>query len=146
MSIIFLLIDEYFQDLIIFIALKQLHSAVIYIGTCHWSNKAGEYFTMLFLSCWLLPPSHFSRVQVWATPEMSTHQDTLSLGFSRQEYWSGLPFPSPMHESEKWKWSHFSHAWLLATPWTEAYQAPPSMEFSRQEYWSGLPLPSPSWQ
>ena len=30
----------------------------------------------------------------------------LSLGFSRQEHWSGLPFPSPMHESEKWKWSH----------------------------------------
>ena len=28
-----------------------------------------------------------------------------SLGFSRQEYWSELPFPSPMHESEKWKWS-----------------------------------------
>ena len=29
-----------------------------------------------------------------------------ALGFSRQEHWSGLPFPSPMHESEKWKWSH----------------------------------------
>ena len=28
-----------------------------------------------------------------------------SLGFSTQEYWSGSPFPSPMHESEKWKWS-----------------------------------------
>ena len=27
------------------------------------------------------------------------------LGFSRQEHWNGLPFPSPMHESEKWKWS-----------------------------------------
>ena len=26
-------------------------------------------------------------------------------GFSRQEHWSGLPFPSPMHESEKWNWS-----------------------------------------
>ena len=26
-------------------------------------------------------------------------------GFSRQEHWSGLPFPSPMHEREKWKWS-----------------------------------------
>ena len=26
-------------------------------------------------------------------------------GFSKQEHWSGLPFPSPMHESEKWKWS-----------------------------------------
>ena len=32
-------------------------------------------------------------------------QGSLSLGFSRQEHWSGLPFPSPMHESEKWKWS-----------------------------------------
>ena len=31
---------------------------------------------------------------------------SLFLGFSRQEHWSGLPFPSPMHESEKWKWSH----------------------------------------
>ena len=28
-----------------------------------------------------------------------------SLGFSRQEHWSGLPFPSPMHESDKRKWS-----------------------------------------
>ena len=28
-----------------------------------------------------------------------------SLWFSRQEHWSGLPFPSPLHESEKWKWS-----------------------------------------
>ena len=28
-----------------------------------------------------------------------------SLEFSRQEHWSGLPFPSPMHENEKWKWS-----------------------------------------
>ena len=28
-----------------------------------------------------------------------------SLGFSRQEHWSGLPFPSPMQESEKWKLS-----------------------------------------
>ena len=32
------------------------------------------------------------------------HQASPSLGFSRLEYWSGLPFPSPMHESEKWKW------------------------------------------
>ena len=33
------------------------------------------------------------------------HQAPPSLGFSRQEHWSGLPFPSPMHEREKWKWS-----------------------------------------
>ena len=34
------------------------------------------------------------------------HHTPLSLGFSRQEHWSGLPFPSPMHENEKWKRSH----------------------------------------
>ena len=45
--------------------------------------------------------SRFSRVQLCATPEMAAHQATPSLGFSRQEHWSGLPFPSPMHE--KWK-------------------------------------------
>ena len=44
----------------------------------------------------LLLLSNFSRVRLSATP---------SLGFSRQEHWSGLPFPSPMHKSEKWKWS-----------------------------------------
>jgi len=31
---------------------------------------------------------------------MAAHQAPLSLGFSRQEHWSGLPFSSPMHESE----------------------------------------------
>ena len=31
---------------------------------------------------------------------MAAHQAPLSLGFSRQEHWSGLPFPSPMQESE----------------------------------------------
>ena len=36
---------------------------------------------------------------------MAAHQAPPSLGFSRQEHWSGLLFPSPMHESEKWKWS-----------------------------------------
>ena len=33
-------------------------------------------------------------------PIDAAHQAPLSLGFSRQEHWSGLPFPSPMHESE----------------------------------------------
>ena len=49
--------------------------------------------------------SHFSRVRLCATPQRAAHQAPPSLGFSRQEYWSGLPFPSPMHESEKSKWS-----------------------------------------
>ena len=53
---------------------------------------------LLLLSC-------FSRVRLCATPETAAHQASPSLGFSRQEHWSGLPFP-PMHESEKWKWSY----------------------------------------
>jgi len=47
--------------------------------------------------------SHFSCVRLCVTPEMAAHQAPPSLGFSRQEHWSGLPFPSPMHESEKLK-------------------------------------------
>ena len=51
----------------------------------------------------LLQLSRFSCVQLCATPETAAHEAPLSLGFSRQEHWSGLPFPSPMHEREKWK-------------------------------------------
>ena len=60
--------------------------------------------TCVFLLLLLLL-SLFSRVWLCATSETAVHQAPLSLGFSRQEHWSRLPFPSPMHESEKWKWS-----------------------------------------
>ena len=43
---------------------------------------------MLLLSC-------FSCDQLFATPWTVALQAPLSMGFSRQEYWSGLPFPSP---------------------------------------------------
>ena len=36
-----------------------------------------------------------SRVRLFTTPWTAAHQAPLSMGFSRQEYWSGLPFPSP---------------------------------------------------
>ena len=71
---------------------------------------------------------------------MAVHQAPLSLRFSRQEYWSGLPFPSPMHACML---SCFSRVRLCATLWTSALQAPLSTGFSRQENWSGLPFPSP---
>ena len=48
----------------------------------------------------LLLLSHFSRVQLCATSQTAAHQAPPSLGFSRQEHWSGLPFPS-LQESEK---------------------------------------------
>ena len=55
---------------------------------------------ILFL---LLLLSRFSCVRLYATPQTAAHQAPLSLGFSRQEHWSGLPFPSPVHDSEKGK-------------------------------------------
>ena len=39
--------------------------------------------------------SRFSRVQFFETQWTVAHQVFLSMGFSRQDYWSGLPFPSP---------------------------------------------------
>ena len=48
----------------------------------------------------LLLLSHFSHVRLCATPLMAAYQALPSLGFSRQEHWSGVPFPSPMRESE----------------------------------------------
>ena len=50
----------------------------------------------------LLLLSHFSCVRLCATPQTAAYQALLSLGFSRQEHWSGLPLLSPTHESEKW--------------------------------------------
>ena len=46
-----------------------------------------------------------SRVRLLATSWTAAYQAPPSMRSSRQEYWSGLPLPSPMHESEKWKWS-----------------------------------------
>ena len=73
------------------------------VVTVHPSGKdeiVNEFLLDLW-TCLLLLLSRFSRVRLCATPEMAAHQAPPSLGFSRQEYWSGLPFPSPMRESEK---------------------------------------------
>ena len=43
----------------------------------------------------LLLLSRFSRVRLCATPEMAARQAPPTMGFSRQEHWSGLPLPSP---------------------------------------------------
>ena len=62
-------------------------------------NIAPEYNVLLLLL------SRFSRVRLFATPWTAAYQASPSMGFSRREHWSGLPFSSPMHESGKWKWS-----------------------------------------
>ena len=48
-----------------------------------------------FLCCAMCVLSHFSRVQLFETTWTVARQATLSMGFSRQEYWSGLSCPPP---------------------------------------------------
>ena len=55
---------------------------------CVWPCVFSVHLLLLLLS-------RFSRVRLCATPQTAAHQAALSLGFSRQEHWSGLPFPSP---------------------------------------------------
>ena len=45
--------------------------------------------------CMKVKVKSLSHVRLFATPWTVAHQAPLSMGFSRQEYWSGLPFPSP---------------------------------------------------
>ena len=62
-------------------------------------GTVSEFFILFHCSmCLLLLLSCFSRVRLCATPQTAAHQAPPSLGFSRQEHWSGLPFPSPTHE------------------------------------------------
>ena len=49
-----------------------------------------KVFNLIIPVCYLL-----SRVRLLVTPRTVTLQAPLSIGFSRQDYWSGLPFPSP---------------------------------------------------
>ena len=73
-------------------------------------------FTECFCSCYyfflqcllrlLLLLSRFSRVRLCATPQTAAHQAPPSLRFSRQEHWSGLPFPNEVFwtlNSSLWK-------------------------------------------
>ena len=75
-----------------------------------------------------------SRVRLLATPWTAACQAPLSVGFSRQEYWSGVPLPFPQL---------LNCVQLFVTLWTVARQAPSSMGFSGREYWSGVPFLPP---
>ena len=57
--------------------------------------------------------SRFSRGRLYATPWTAAHQAPLSTGFSRQEYWSGLPFPSPLYNGLKLQGIHKAHSIML---------------------------------
>ena len=71
-----------------------------------WLKRRSKHMHVInSLLLLLLLLSRFSHVRLCVTLETAAHQAPPSPGFSRQEHWSGLPFPFPIHESEKWKWS-----------------------------------------
>ena len=76
---------------------------------------------------WKVKVKSLSRVRLLATPWTAAYQAPLPMGFSRQEYWSGLPSSFATLESEKWKgsrsvvsnslWPHGLQPSRLLHPW-----------------------------
>ena len=67
-----------------------------------------EWVAISFSSAWRWKErvKLLSRVRLLATPWTTAYQASLSIGFSRQEYWSGVPLPSPIKELRISKWDH----------------------------------------
>ena len=74
-----------------------------------------EWVAISFSSAWKwkVNVKSLSRVRLLATPWTAAYQAPPSMGFSRQEYWSGVPSPSPIHQAYKvshlilteiWRW------------------------------------------
>ena len=129
-----------------------------------WARSSHSSQLLYVLSC-------FSPVQLFTTPCTAVHQAPLSMAFSRQEYWSGLPhppsgnLPKPGIKPMSFTFLVLAGVFFTTLPgklqvnlkvkvcsvvsdswwplWTVAHQAPLSMEFSRKEYWRGLPFPPP---
>ena len=79
---------------------------------------------------WKVKVKSLSRVQLFATPWTAAYQAPSSMGFSRQEYWSGLPLPSLCSVTKSVQ--------LFVSPWTATHQASLSFTIS----WSLLKLMS----
>ena len=99
-----------------------------------------EWVAISFSSAgkWKVKVKSLSRILLFATPWTAAHQAPLSMGFSRQEYWSGVPLPSPctwtiwvqIHspprllicESQASLWPSLTSSALCAKQWLEKDQ------------------------
>ena len=64
------------------------------VAVSHWApRRLVVILTSMYQAALLLLRSRFSRGRLCATQSTAAHQAPRSLGFSRQEHWSGLPFP-----------------------------------------------------
>ena len=92
---------------------------------------------------WKVKVKSLSHVCLLETPWTAAYQAPPSMGFSRQEYWSGVPLPSLLSLVAA---TAAKSPQSCPTPCDPIDGSPPgfpSLGFSRQEHWSGLPFPSP---
>ena len=81
---------------------------------------------------WKVKVKSLSHVQLFMTPWTAAYQAPPSMGFSRQEYWSGVPLPSPekLYTVSKNK----TRSWLWLIPWTPYCQIQTEIEESRENH------------
>ena len=63
---------------------------------------------------WKVKVKSLSRIRLLATPWIAAYQPPPSMGFSRQEYWSGVPLPSPISEEQVILMNSFVWGWRIA--------------------------------
>ena len=76
---------------------------------------------------WKVKVTSLSRVRLLATPWTAAHQAPPSMEFSRQEYWSGVPLPSPTFHHSRLKFKirksrdnrNSRHVWPWSTKWSQ---------------------------
>ena len=127
----------------------------LYVSWFFSSKTLQVLLTLLKILACMCVISHFSRIWLFATLWTVAHQASLSIGFSRQDYWSGLlcsppgNLPNPGIEpssltSPAWQTAllllvppqfssvqSLSHVWLFVTPWITAHQASLAITISR---------------
>ena len=75
---------------------KRLGTTALQNGSCAENESSFKPIKEEPLFTWWLRHGSFSCVWLVVTPWTAAHQAPLSMGFSRQEYWSGLPCPPPL--------------------------------------------------
>ena len=76
------------------------------------------------LQCMKVKVKSLSHVRLLATPWTAAHQGPPSMGFSRQEYWSGVPLPSPTCQCRRHKRCWYD-SWVRKIPWRREWQPTP---------------------
>ena len=94
-------------------------------------TRTREWVAISFSNAWKWKVKVKSLSRVWpsATPWTAAYQAPPSMGFSRQEYWSGIPLPSPL-------------LWLLFRNLTSEYSLGRRIASKRK----GSKMPDPEWQ